>query len=91
MKRLIIYLVVLFQGCTTFTTHNTRIEFPETKDMIISIHKMPLSNPDKLGYVEIIGNTCKVYLKKYPQCLAHEIRHCFEGDWHQNKKSDEDC
>ena len=34
---------------------------------------------------------CDIRLKKYPKCLLHEIRHCFEGDFHPNESSDEDC
>lgn len=34
---------------------------------------------------------CHIRLKKYPKCLLHEIRHCFEGDYHKGESSDEDC
>lgn len=34
---------------------------------------------------------CHIRLRKYPHCLLHEIRHCFEGDFHKGEDSDEDC
>ena len=27
----------------------------------------------------------------YPHCITHEIRHCFEGDFHAGKESVVDC
>lgn len=37
------------------------------------------------------SNTCIVMLREYPICLLHELRHCFEGEWHPDRPSDEDC
>lgn len=36
-------------------------------------------------------DTCIIALRRYPECLLHEIRHCIEGDWHPGRNSDEDC
>jgi hypothetical protein len=36
-------------------------------------------------------NTCIIILKSYPTCLLHEIRHCFEGQWHPGRDTVEDC
>ncbi len=44
-----------------------------------------------LGEAVIKGSTCVIRLKQYPQCLLHEVRHCFEGNWHKHKESDKDC
>jgi len=34
---------------------------------------------------------CVVNLRQYPVCLLHEIRHCIEGNWHDEKPNSEDC
>ena len=34
---------------------------------------------------------CQILLRKYPECLLHEMRHCIEGDWHPGRETDEDC
>lgn len=92
MRYLILIISVLFaSSCATIVDHNKRYEFPETKEMRVSIHKFTGGNPKTLAYVEITNNECKVYLRRYPQCLTHEIRHCFEGNWHEGRKTDEDC
>ncbi len=36
-------------------------------------------------------NLCVITLKKYPYCLAHEVRHCLEGAWHKDLPSTQDC
>jgi len=36
-------------------------------------------------------NTCVITLRQYPECLLHEIRHCFEGQWHDARPNSEDC
>ena len=34
---------------------------------------------------------CQILLRKYPECLLHEVRHCIEGDWHKGRETDWDC
>jgi hypothetical protein len=34
---------------------------------------------------------CYVFLRQYPTCLLHEIRHCIEGNWHEEALNDDDC
>ena len=36
-------------------------------------------------------DTCIIALRRYPDCLLHEIRHCIEGDWHSDTPNNEDC
>ena len=88
MKYLIVCLSILLTSCTTFIEHNTRVSIPNHEPMIISIHKSESKNPNTLGYVEITGNVCKVFLTNYPNYLAHEIRHCFEVNWHEGREDD---
>lgn len=36
---------------------------------------------------------CRVQIRKdvYPACITHEIRHCFEGQFHPGRHSVVDC
>jgi hypothetical protein len=43
------------------------------------------------GWAEWRGNVCRITLRRYPECLAHEVRHCFEHDWHPGRRTGEDC
>ena len=45
------------------------------------------------GRANWFSDTCTVWLRRstYPRCLQHEIRHCFEGPFHGNNASSEDC
>lgn len=87
----IIAVVLLLSSCKTFTEHNTTLSFPTTEPKVITIHKLEGGDPDNLGYVLIKGNQCAIYLRHYPKCLVHEIRHCYEGNWHEGRDSTEYC
>lgn len=57
---------------------------------IIKIIEVP--SLKQSGYATWKGDTCLIELRKYPVCLAHEVRHCFEGHFHQEGTiSSEDC
>ncbi|MNZ43824.1 hypothetical protein D3C78_614360 [compost metagenome] len=43
------------------------------------------------GWADWKGDACRIILREYPLCLAHEVRHCFEGDWHAGHRTGEDC
>ena len=88
------YLIILFvflSGCSTFIEHNKVVQFPDRTISHIEIKKLKGGNPKTLAYADITGDTCVIYLRKYPQCLAHEIRHCYEGNWHEGRDSSEYC
>lgn len=91
LKNLMLASTLVLSSCTSLQEHNKRYVFPRTKEMKISIHKLEGGNYRTLAYAEIDGDTCKVYLRRYPQCLTHEIRHCFEGNWHEGRNTDEEC
>ena len=50
-------------------------------------------DPNVLGTATYLAawNLCVITLREYPQCLLHEIRHCFEGQWHPDRDTTEDC
>lgn len=56
----------------------------------------PVKLPDKAGKPQLARTTvgsgfCIIELVKYPQCLAHEMRHCFEGNWHEGRETTANC
>ena len=90
--RAVIALSVFISGCATQEPSPSHV--PVRTDMHV-ILRTPVDhdNPRILGtaiYLPTI-NTCIITLRKYPACLLHEIRHCFEGQWHPGRDSDEDC
>lgn len=81
---------ILISGCATFVEHNSRHTNPN-RSMVIEIKELRSTDINVLGEATIYGNKCVVALRNYPKCLAHEIRHCYEGNWHEGRNSDEDC
>lgn len=91
MRHTLLLTVMLLIGCSTFVEHNTTIPIPTSKPMQIEIHQLKGGNPNVLGTADITGDRCVIHLRKYPHCLAHEVRHCFEGNWHKGEDSDDWC
>lgn len=46
-----------------------------------------------LGLSRCANGVCVVEVRRnlYPQCVLHEIRHVFEGDWHPGRETTEGC
>lgn len=81
-----ILLVALLAGCDQFDGEPPKMQRTTS---IITISEDPqLKTP---GWASWSGDTCLITLRRYPQCLAHEARHCFEGDWHAGHRTGEDC
>lgn len=95
MKYLKIALLAtaLLQGCASIEPY--RVELPNTVEVTIE------QSPEKLKPREMARAVikrkdgkpyaCHVILRQYPVCLLHEMRHCFEGNWHEGRESEEDC
>jgi hypothetical protein len=66
---------------------------PVRTDMRVILREMDHEDQAVAGTATYLPpiNTCVVTLREYPQCLLHELRHCFEGQWHPGRTSDEDC
>lgn len=47
----------------------------------------------KFGMASCFQGICQVQLRRetYPYCLLHELRHPFEGNFHEGRDSVEDC
>lgn len=84
--------IFVISGCAAIVEHNTRIVLPVNSSTHIEVRKMVGGDSRVRAYAELYpNNTCIIYLRNYPQCLAHEVRHCLEGNWHEGKESDSYC
>ena len=81
--------ILLLSGCAALNAPT-----PIRNDVRVII-KAPQGYKDenKLGTTTYLPtmNTCVITLRQYPECLLHEIRHCFEGQWHDARPNSEDC
>jgi hypothetical protein len=84
---IIIFSIFLILSCSVFN--------PATPKMVrntstITIVENPHIKTD--GYARWYGDVCFIELKRYPVCLAHEVRHCLEEHFHpEGIYSSEDC
>jgi len=80
------FLVLCLSGCSSLYEPKYNIE----RDFfVVKIVEDPELKTD--GLAEWKQSYCKITLKKYPKCLLHEMRHCIEGDWHDEKPNGQDC
>lgn len=51
------------------------------------------SDTKAYGLTRCANNVCTLEILRdsYPYCLQHELRHAFEGNWHANRETLEDC
>lgn len=88
--KLLLALTLLLSGCAIFDSPQPQII---RNAFIVSISESDNLPHNVLGtatYYPTI-NACVIALRKYPQCLLHEIRHCIEGDWHGDLPNSDDC
>lgn len=88
MKAVVLALALALTGCAAPDLKPVR-----TQVNIVLKAPIDFENPRRLGEAFYLPeqNTCVVFLRKYPECLLHEIRHCFEGQWHPKRDTTEDC
>jgi uncharacterized protein YceK len=86
----VILLATLISGCSTLATLEPPRKTPsiDHPTFMFSIRESPeqLDDDDVNGtatwmYIDGV-RYCIVNLRKYPEYLAHEMRHCIEGHWH---------
>jgi hypothetical protein len=48
---------------------------------------------EAFGLARCANDVCvlEILRDRYPFCLQHEIRHAFEGDWHPDRETLDDC
>lgn len=99
MKLRLIYALAVslgISGCQL--AQEPKYDFKQTSfHLEILPNSTDFATPDPKGLVDgeahinFNNKTCKIILRKYPQCLLHEVRHCIEGNWHEGKESHDDC
>lgn len=90
MKYLLLALAV--SGCAS-QPNNLGIVHPS---FMLHIRQAPEQlEPNQNGTATLMQlngqRVCVVNLREYPRCLLHEVRHCIEGAWHDERPNSEDC
>lgn len=81
MKLFILLLISLsVSSCQEYNLNHDKVEAT-----IVIRDEVKYGNLDVCGYAAWSGSKCIIVIKReyYPQCLTHEIRHCFEGKYHR--------
>lgn len=91
LKIMIVVCMFAMSACASLPKHTT-VKQRDVKVTLI----YPAKLPDKNGLPQLARTTvgdgfCVIELAKYPQCLAHEMRHCFEFDWHSGRETTANC
>lgn len=91
MRYIILSIVFILGACSTQEPHNV-VQKDVKVALIINPNLPPL--PDgkpQLARTTVGSGFCTIELTQYPKCLLHEIRHCFEGNWHKGRETTQNC
>lgn len=91
MNKIILSLmVVISSGCTSAPPKNiTQTHFELKLSVVDSLPA--IAGKPQLARTTVGGGFCTIELTQYPKCLLHEIRHCFEGNWHKGRETTQNC
>lgn len=80
MKFYLLILITVLTGCTTPVPQPMQKQVTAHINLVASVP----SDPSAYGETRIVDGVCVVWLKEstFPTCLAHELMHCFSGNWH---------
>ncbi len=86
----LIFICLLLTGCSIFHAPNP---VPTVDAIVATVMLTEDLPPFIMGEAHYGGAVCQVKIRKsnYPNCLTHELRHCFEGKWHDDRPNQEDC
>ena len=81
---------ILLTGCVANTP---KAVIDESVVHIQLVDVVDANNPNKLAEATWRGNVCIVKIRRdvYPNCVTHEIMHCFSGNWHEGYETDNYC
>lgn len=85
---------LLITGCSQFDEpRGLAVVREEVFVHIKLVDELHAPRGKRYGQAECVSNICTIYLLRqhYPFCLAHEVRHLFEGRYHGDRASLEDC
>ena len=88
----VLFVCALLTGCASFKSEVLPIE---NHTVTITIQDgVEFNNPSikgDAGWWMVGGRKyCLIRLREYPYLLGHELRHCFEGYWHDESPNGED-
>lgn len=94
MRALALLLLASLTGCASL--HPAPVPYRDAVSLrveLVADHELP---PNVYGRADCVPGTdyCLIRLRKsaYPYCIRHEIlRHPFEGAFHGDRRSTEDC
>lgn len=80
MKRFALLLILSLTACTTLDSKLDRVEA-----IIIIRDEVEYGGLDVCGFAAWIEDRCIIVIKQeyYPDCILHEILHCFHGQYHR--------
>jgi hypothetical protein len=78
-------LCLMLTGCAAPQVYN--IERKTVTVTVVEVKGLPTLGRASWGN----NGMCFIALREYPKCLQHEMRHCLEGKWHDEKPNDEGC
>lgn len=90
MRYLGIALALLLSGCGFFDATTK----PKRDEVFVAIKLVDDLPMRQYGEARCsVDGVCILEIKRdtYPMCITHEVRHAFEGNFHGNQPSDEDC
>ena len=87
---LMLTVAIMFSGCSVTSKHTivqskVAVEIKQVKSLP-SINGKP-----QLARTTVGNGFCVIELTDYPKCLQHEMRHCFEFNWHEGRETTADC
>lgn len=92
MKPFLLLTSALLTGCASFGSTVLPIENPTVT--VLLHNNVKFDNPRVRGDARwwYVGKQkyCLIRLREYPYYLGHEMRHCFEGYWHDERPNGED-
>ena len=95
MNSLLALLSVALAGCASAPVTPTAPTRSAVSITVIEAPELLRAGERGRAYIQMadgVPYACRVVLRKYPQCLQHEIRHCLEGDWHKSQPHNtQDC
>lgn len=89
--RSLVLLAALLAGCTA-PPKQYDMQHTEATVHIKVVERIP-GRSNLYGLSSCRDGECELWIRRsvYPKCLAHEIRHAFEGNFHPAGPSTEDC
>jgi hypothetical protein len=80
-------LCLMLTGCASFDAPKPVMERNTVKVTVVEVKGLPTLGRASWGN----NGMCFIALREYPKCLQHEMRHCLEGKWHDEKPNSEGC